>query len=843
MSSLVIRSVRLWAVSGLVVVLLLVITSLALDVRNRLAALESARTDNRPWVLVQTEVEILRLQNALDRAMLGSADLDDVRRWFDVVFSRLNMLRMGSRYGEFLTTAEHGSRIEHVQAFVDRWLPVIDGPDDALMAALPEMARHSSEVHLHARTLALRALVNFSAQTDESRLRVSDTLTRLAIVTSATLLLLAVLALMANRLYRITQRQAAENQRTGARLQMIIATSPDAIVVTNRAGHVVEFNPQAERMFGLSRREVMDRHVIALMTSVEMQPRHVSRLETIIRSAAEAGPQRFELTGRRSDGSMFPLEISLAVSDLSDDALVVGFMRDVSRRQADRQALEQALTRAQAGEKAKADFVTIMSHEMRTPLNGLIGSMDLFKATRLDATQRELLRVMELSGNILLGHADSVLDLARAEAGQLQLSKTNFLLDQVIEDCIANQLGLALNGGNSLRHVPLSGRLGAVTGDPGRLQQILLNLVGNAVKFTRNGTIVVETERLPGPSGRADPQLVEFRVVDTGVGIAEADLPRVFEDFATLDSSFGRAAGGTGLGLGIARRLADAMGGEIGVESEPGEGSVFWLRVPLPSAEPELPSASAVAPASPPKPRLNILVIEDNDINRFLLRSYLGTADHRVTEANDGLEGVALATTTRFDIIITDIAMPRLDGIEAARRIRAGGASAEARIIAVTAHASPDDLERFRKAGMNVCLTKPITCETLLRHLDTGHEPAMAHTEQSGDKSCALQELAEALGYDVTASLSQRMLSEGEQSIVSITTRMRDAQATAKIVHRFAGSCATFGAVALQKALNRLEDALRAEDQAAADRHMLEVSGLWSDFRSDLEQFVRLHAA
>ncbi|MFN3844511.1 MAG: ATP-binding protein [Paracoccaceae bacterium] len=845
-NNLSIASVRLMALISLVVALLIIIASLALDVRNRLAAMERANSDNGNWVMMQTEVEVLRLQYTLSAARSGNTDLAEVRRWFDVLYSRVRMVRHSPLYASFIQDPANLDRLDHMQAYLDRWLPIIDGPDSALVTALAEMETESAAVRQMARSLSLDSLLIFSARTDETRVRVSDTLLRLAIAIAATILLLAVLAAMATRLYRITRRQAEENQLTGTRLQMIIATSPDAIVVTNRGGWVVEFNRAAEKMFGWTRAEVMGRQIVPMIFSDEDRIAYQARLSDLITHAVVSGPQRFEMMGRRTDGSRFPLEISMAIRDLNPGALIVGFLRDVSDRKAAQLVLERALTRARAGEKAKADFLAVMSHEMRTPLNGLIGSMDLLRGTTLDANQHELLRVMQVSGDILLGHVNTVLDISSSEAGEIRLSKTAFDLDSLIGDCISNQLSVARSGGNTIRHVPLTGQLGTVWGDPGRLQQILLNLIGNAVKFTRNGTITVETERLPQRPGVAAPQMVEFRIIDTGIGIATADLDRVFDDFATVNSSYGRETSGTGLGLGIARRLVHALGGIIGAESEPGDGSVFWLRLPLPAADaPHRASgeASTPAPDGPPvQPELDILLIEDNDINRFLLHRYLADTHHSVTEAADGLEGVAIAQTSRFDIIITDISMPGLDGIEATSRIRASGASAKARIIALTAHALPADLDRFRQAGMDVCLTKPVSRAELLAQV---HELAIApQVPVSQQTACVLDtvvlaELADHLGASMAVTLIHKMLDDGDTTIANITAAPEPKNDIARAAHQYAGLCATFGAVRLRDALTRLEWAITHEDEDEALNLVAGLGSLWDDTRHALSS----HAA
>ncbi|RGP36703.1 response regulator [Pseudotabrizicola alkalilacus] len=841
-------SIRMLAVVGLVLTLLAMIGTLALDVRDRMSELDRADSDNGQWVMMQTEVEVLRLQTTLVKAQASQTGLEDVRRWFNVLYSRLRMLEQSPLYGAFILQPENLSALKAMQAFIDRWVSTIDSSDAVLATALQQMASESEEVQRTARDLSLRSLQAFSAGTDRTRARVSDTLTQLAVTTAATILLLVMLAAMAMRLYRMTQRQAKENQTVGERLQLIIATSPDAIVVTNRGGWVVEFNPAAETMFGFTRKQAMGRQIVPLLFSVDDQAAYESRLRGIVSRTVQAGPQRFELTGHRASGQAFPLEVSMAVRDLKPGALIVGFLRDISRRQADQLALEQALTRARAGEKAKAKFLAVMSHEMRTPLNGLIGSMEQMHDTDLDDNQRELLRVMEISGGILLSHVESVLDLSSAEAGQIRLAETSFDLDRLIEDCIATQAGIARTNGTTIRHVMLTGPLGQVSGDPGRVQQILLNLIGNAVKFTRNGAITVETERLPRKSGSTTAPMVELRVIDTGIGIPKSELTRVFEDFATVDSSYGRETGGTGLGLGIARRLVQAMGGSIGVESEPGEGSLFWLRLPLPPTDsaltvPILAPIKATIPPQPDKPVLDVLIIEDNDINRFLLRRTLISCNHRVTEASDGLEGVAMAAKTRFDVIITDIAMPRLDGIEASRRIRAGGASRAARIIALTAHALPEEQERFRLAGMDACLTKPVSRETLLAHLQTS--PALPNgsgltAQPMLLKTASLHELAETVGHPVMLSLMTRMLAEGDAMLAQITAHPVPNEDMARAAHRLAGSSSTFGAVAFCEALSALELAIRRDQMAEATRLIARLPALWEDTREALAQYGAL---
>ncbi len=857
------RTRRVVAASVLLALLLILIVSLILNVRGRLTHMELAGSDNGQWVMVQTEVEVLRLRLAVGAALGGRADGgqegdEDIRRWFDVLYSRVTLLTDSPLYATLLQQPSNRMHLQDLRAFTERWSPVMDGPKADLIAALPQLDTDAAEVHGTARALSLAALVTSSAGTDKTRAGLSETLLLLGITTGAVILMLGLLVVMLGRVSHAARREAHENQITGARLQMIIATSADAIVVTNRDGIVVEFNPAAEVMFGIPRDGILGRVATQQIFAPENRAAFQADISDAIGKAVFSGPQRREIEGLRADGSQFPLELSMAVRDLGRGALIVAFMRDISDRRAAGAELQEALRKARAGEQAKARFIAVMSHEMRTPLHGLLGSMGLLRDTGLDADQRELLRVMQVSGDILLGHVNSVLDVSMAEAGAARPSLSAFDLDQLIDDCLAGQTGVARAAGTTLRHLPLTGAFGQVWGDVGRVRQVLLNLIGNAIKFTPAGNITVETERLLPCTGGADLDWAEVRVIDTGIGIAAEDQGRVFQDFETADSGFDHAAGGAGLGLGIARRLVEVMGGQIGVESDLGAGSVFWVRLPLPPVPPSglMPppnaeQATAAAPqGSGAGPRLSVLVIEDNDINRFLLRRYLEAAGHEVAEAVDGADGVAQARARSFEVIVTDIAMPHLDGIEAARLIRAQGASTGARIVALTAQVLPDQLARLETAGIDACLTKPVTRAQVLGVVAA--PPMGIHVQSLAARTAAapvmnpapMAEMGAALDPEVVARLIQRLVAEGDATVarLSLTTRHADPELDARAAHQLAGACAAFGAERLRLTLLALERALEDDPTAAANR-AADLLPLWADTRAALMAQARRGAA
>lgn len=834
-------------VVAVVLGLFVLIGLMARDIYHRLAELGQSDSENGQWVMTQTEVELLRLQSAISIAYLHPKELADVRRWFDVSYSRAALLRQSPLYDAFFSEPRNNAALKSIEAYLAKWEPLIDGEDGPLSAALPQLFDEATALQPQARALALQALEAFSTISDRTRAQISEALASLAAAIAVTILFLALLAATSWGLYNRSRKQAQALEVAGQRLRVIINTSPDAVIVADQAGRVIEFNPAAEAILGHDRADVLHKRVLTLLSPPGQQDQTSILLHSMAEKSTTQGAQLFEYVAQRADGSLFPAEIAIAKSDPlpeaqaaadgDDDVLVVSFLRDISSRKAAQADIEDALTRARAGEKAKAEFLAVMSHEMRTPLNGLLGAMELLVDTPLGEDQRELLQVMQVSGAILLGHANAVLDLSSIEAGGLKLARLDFDLDRLIAECIANQAGLAQSGGNQLRHLALDGPLGAVTGDPGRLQQILLNLIGNAVKFTRNGAITVETERLPPARGAGREGMVEFRVIDTGIGIAEEDLHRIFRDFETIDSSYGRKSEGTGLGLGIARRLALAMGGDIGVESELGEGSLFWLRLPLPAATLPQRSAPLLKDQSLPESGssgLNILIIEDNDINRYLLRRYLDGAGHTVVEAADGREGWSAARKTRFDLVITDISMPGMDGIETTRRIRADSASVQARILALTAHALPGDFERFTQAGIDGYLTKPISRAKLLAEVEGGALPSAGGDQSNFDTT--LNELSQILGEAPLSGLLERMIEEGDALVLMLHQDVKASDA-AMLVHRFAGSCGTFGAVPLQRKLAALETALHHENTAEITQLTDMITPLWETKKAILKRY------
>lgn len=373
--------------------------------------------------------------------------------------------------------------------------------------------------------------------------------------------------------------------------------------------------------------------------------------------------------------------------------------------------LEAALVRAEEGTRAKGEFLAVMSHEIRTPLNGILGTTELLELSKLNPEQRDLSRLIRRSGELLLSIINDVLDFSKIEAGRIDLSPRAFHLRSELDGVVG--LHRSLTGPVKLTTKVSDEVPERIVTDPDRLVQVIGNLLSNAVKFTHEGTITVEVGcRALGP-GKA----LEVRVRDTGIGISAENLGRLFKPFTQADSSTTRRYGGTGLGLAICARLVERLGGTLGVTSTPGVGTTFHFTVPFEAAtEPELVHGNA-ADLSTGRP-VRVLLAEDNIVNQAIAKRLLVSVGCEVVVAEDGRRAVEEARLRPFDLILMDVQMPELDGLEAARQIRELPHIRQPRIVAVTANAFETDRSACLAAGMDDFIAKPLRLVSLRHQLE-----------------------------------------------------------------------------------------------------------------------------
>ncbi len=521
----------------------------------------------------------------------------------------------------------------------------------------------------------------------------------------------------------VNERTAVLEERTNQLSQTQFALDRVGIGVAWNdiaTGRFLYANEEACRQLGYTREELLQ------LTVSDINPDFpVHAVRQLADNMQLSGHSiKIETAHRRKDGSIYPVEVTAQLHHADDEAWFIAFYNDMTERKAIETSLTIAKEAAEAANRAKSTFLANMSHELRTPMNAIMGMTSIVLRHTEDPKLRDQLGMIDNASQHLLSVINDILDISKIEAERLTLEESNFMLGEVLDNLTSLIGHKAADKGLQLRSdlPPEIARL-ALRGDPLRLGQILLNLNANAVKFTEVGTVTLRVRLVE--ENPADV-LLRFEVQDTGIGISPEDQKRLFTAFEQADSSMTRKYGGTGLGLTISKRLAKLMGGDIGAESQLGVGSTFWFTVWLGKA----PAANTALPPEPTISRqaaderildeyagTRILLAEDEPINQEVSRGLLEEAGLLVDLAEDGVVAVAMAKQNRYALILMDMQMPNMNGIDATRAIRALPGYTETPILAMTANAFNEDRRVCIEAGMNDHISKPVDPDKMFKTL------------------------------------------------------------------------------------------------------------------------------
>ncbi len=514
----------------------------------------------------------------------------------------------------------------------------------------------------------------------------------------------------------VTELKNAETaaRQNEQRYRFVTDNAPDMITRASLAGEVLFVSPGSVRVFGYQPEEMASQNAQKMVHPDDLD-RVMATIMGMIADRSPRLPEPMCYRARHKDGHWIWIETNptLVFDDKGEPVEFIDVIRDVTQTKAFEAELEEARARAEAGAAAKSAFLANMSHELRTPLTSIIGFSRLLgeRQDLAEEARRHARRIQDASG-ALMAVINDVLDFSKLEADQAELEIQPLSVPKLVEEAFGILAIQAAAKGLELQEDLDPKTPALVAGDMARLRQVLLNFLGNAVKFTDEGGITVRTRWRGGKrSGR-----LRISVVDTGVGIAADKLERLFERFSQTEVSISRTHGGTGLGLAICKATIALMGGEVGVETKPGKGSTFWFEIPTSAAEATCQPIEGEGLAE--FPPLNILMVDDTAVNRELVKLMLEPLGCRIEEASGGADGVQAAMTRSFDVVLMDVRMPGVDGLEATRLIRAVSAlNRRTPILALTADVQPENAVACRNAGMDDVIAKPIVPGELLAKL------------------------------------------------------------------------------------------------------------------------------
>nr|WP_243852855.1 ATP-binding protein [Sphingomonas naasensis] len=655
-------------------------------------------------------------------------------------------------------------------------------------------------------------------------------------------LLLALLVLRDRRARMLSLRDAnsqleqdiARREIAEAQLALLAENATDAVFRIDLDGIITYASPSTEQVVGVTPEIAVGKHV-ATQVHPDDRQKVLEFYAELTAGRIDQGIVANRILRRGRSGADCWIETNCGL--VRDDATgapveVIASLRDVSKRKRLEFELEGARARAEAAASAKSSFLANMSHEIRTPMNGVLGFADLLLNSGLTEQQQRYAQLIADSGKAMMRLLNDILDISKIEAGQMQIAPERVDFRHALRNCVKLIEPAAAQKGLRLRfdvepELPIF-----VVIDGLRLRQIVLNLLGNAVKFTERGSVSLEAKR-GWHNGRAN---IEITVADTGIGIAADRQSAIFEQFVQAEGSTARRFGGTGLGLSISNQLATLMGGTLDLASEEGTGTSFTLRVPLVLADAsDMDAVAAEQRDDQPERPLRILLAEDHDVNQKLMEAMLARLGHESVTVADGSQALHAAIAASrsdkaFDLVLMDMQMPVMDGLEATRAIRAAGLSNRTLpILALTANAYADDIAACLAAGMQAHLAKPIQLAelaTVIRRwtrIEPAQPEAPAPTAPARPAEPSLISPALRARYDAR---KEEVAVCAERLAAADTVSDDDAVELGELLHKLAGSAGMFGEAALGDEASAFEERLARsppEARAAAVRAIVEM--------------------
>lgn len=613
----------------------------------------------------------------------------------------------------------------------------------------------------------------------------------------------------------------------------------DAMIVVDRSGTITRFNAAAERMFDVAADRAMGHALLELI--VPEAQRGLRRLELERWLHSERMPptgQRFDMEALRADGSVFPVELSIARNKGGGgDALAI-CLRDASEQ-------KRANARAEADLRAKTDFLSRLSHDIRTPLNGIIGLTDLTIEAEHDEDRDNYLRMMRDSAYGLLETVNSILDYSKIDSFGVEPVMRGFSPQAALTETLKTLSVRAREKGLDFRVIHRIHDLGRLIGDPGFLRQIAYNLVCNAIRFTDSGHVRVTVRTEARDDGRVAFTLV---VEDSGPGIPEEEHERIFEAFTQAhDTSLSHRIG-TGLGLAIARRLVEAMGGRIELESAPGKGSRFKVHLIFDQDDHAREESPAADTTTGEQAQLHVLVVDDNDTNRLVAGRLVARHGYRVTEAAAGPEAIEIAARDRPALVLMDLRLPGMNGLETMAAIRGLPGCAQVPAIALTAHALVGDRDHFLMMGMEGYVAKPFSGEALLAEMDRVLGLARVRRIRTPDRQAGwgrFSRLIDSLDGNprLFAIIARKAAQEFRAAAEELPQRLeqRDWPALIEQVHRLKGSWPLYAAPGHAMLADRCMGTVSRRNAAGSREPIAAFSVALKDTAQELEQWLEQH--